>query len=300
VPASSRPAEEANATVAAVTAGSNPVHDQDFPDPFIVNTGEGYVAFSTNSGGRHVPALTSTDLTHWTEAGDVLPQVPTWATPNSVWAPSIVSSSTGSTMYVTIGDSRRGTSCVFVATSPSVLGPYTLVDDPLVCEPGGSIDPSPFREANGDLWLLWKDEAARGEPTRIRAAQLFADGLGLASLPTTLLTSTSANVENVEGPSVTRTGDWYTLFFSVDDWRSSSYRTGYAICASLSSSCLVISTGWLESNPSLDAPGGLEVFTGADGLTYVAFHTGSCSGCTDRRRVLNVRRLVGGVSPVLS
>jgi hypothetical protein len=298
-PAASATAANATPTVADVSAAANPVDEHDFPDPYVVSAGSGYVAFSTNSGGRHVPMMTSNDLAHWTEAGDALPEVPSWADPNSVWAPSVVSTALGSTMYVTIGDSRRGASCVFAATSASVSGPYSLRDTPLICEPGGSIDASPVRDAAGAVWLVWKDEAALGEPTRIRAARLFADGVGVASLPTTLLTSTDASVQNVEGPSVMRTGNGFTLFFSVGDWRSSSYRTGYATCTSLISACQVVSSDWLHSNRELDAPGGLEVFS-VDGLTYAAFHTESCAGCGDRRRVFNVRRLVTDAAPVLS
>jgi len=211
----------------------------------------------------------------------------------------VTSTATASTMYVTIGDSRRGTSCVFVATSPSVLGPFTVVDQPLVCEPGGSIDPSTVRDGAGNLWLVWKDEASGDEPTRIRSAMLSLDEQHLASLPTTLLTSTSAGVENVEGPSVMRTGAWFAVFFSVGDWRSSSYRTGYALCENLTASCWVVNSDWLSRDSGLDAPGGLEVFTGADGSTYVAFHTGSCSGCDNRRRVLNVRRIGTDAAPTL-
>jgi Glycosyl hydrolases family 43 len=290
----------ATAPTVSLTAASNPVYAGDFPDPFVVTTASGYVAFSTNTGGRHVPVLTSNDLVHWTDAGDALPQIASWAMADSVWAPSVTSSATEARMYVTIGDSRRGTSCVFVATSSSLLGPYTVVDQPLVCEPGGSIDPSTVRDGTGNLWLIWKDEAGGGQPTRIRAAMLAFDGQHLASWPTTLLTSTSANVENVEGPSVTRSGAWFTVFFSAGDWRSSSYRTGYALCTNLTSSCLVVNSAWLSTESGLDAPGGLEVFTGADGSTYVAFHTGSCSHCEDRRRLLNVRRLDVSATPALA
>ncbi len=282
-------------TASIPTAGQNPVAGEDFPDPSVVATGRGYVAFATNSDGHNVSMLTSTDLVHWTDAGDALPTLPNWAEHGTIWAPSEIETAGGWVMEVTVGDARRAEQCVFAATSDSVTGPYTLQPDPVVCEQTASIDPSVVRDRVGNPWLAWKDETGGVGPTMIRAARLDPDATTLVSQPVTLLTSAAAGVSNIEGPSLVQTGNGYLLFFSVGNWRSSSYRTGYALCAALTTICQTVTTSWPSARDGLDAPGGLEVFVGNDGSTYAAFHTGSCR-CTEPTRRLNIRPLDLGTS----
>ena len=289
-------------TSSTPTAGQNPVAGEDFPDPSVVATGQAYVAFATNSDGHNVSMLTSPDLVHWTDSGDAMPTLPSWAEPGTIWGPSEIKTASGWVMEVTVGDARRDRQCVFAATSDAVTGPYALQPDPVACEQTASIDPSVVRDRVGNAWLVWKDESDGVGPTTIRAARLDPEATTLVSHPVTLLTSAAAAVTNIEAPSLVQTGNGYLLFFSVGGWRSSSYRTGYATCTALTTTCQTVSTNWLSARDGLDAPGGLEVFAGNDGATYAAFHTGSCR-CTQPTRRLNVRPLDLGVSgsrPVLS
>jgi hypothetical protein len=287
-------------TTQLATTINNPVYDEDFPDPYIVTSPTGYVAFSTNSRGRHVPVLTSTDLVRWTDAGDALPVLPTWATANSVWAPAVTAVGDRYLMYVTVGDSRRGKACVFAATSSTLTGPYSIVDEPVTCAQGGSIDPSVVHDTVGNGWLVWKDEVSGQQAPRIRTALLSPNGLEVLGTPTTLVTATSVGGDNIEGPTILRSVGGYTLFFSVGDWKSSSYRTGYATCDDLTTECHVVDSSWLSRADGLDAPGGLEVFSAYDGTTYAVFHTGSCSGCSDRTRVMNIKHLTIDPLPALT
>jgi beta-xylosidase len=262
----------------------NPVLDVDFPDPYVLVAGNGYRAFATNSRGLNVPTAASSDLSTWTQVGDALPELPTWAEAGSVWAPSVQQVGDGYVMFVTVGDLRRDQHCIYVATSDAVDGPYSLRDQPIVCGAGGSIDASPATDADGSSWLTWKDEPANGAPARIRSARLTPDGLRLATEPVTLLNSAEVTGhDNVEGPSLVRGSAGYALFFSVGDWKTDTYRTGYATCASPGGPCRVVSSDWLTTAPDGSGPGGLEAFTGADGHSYVAYHTWSRS-----RRVLNI------------
>jgi arabinan endo-1,5-alpha-L-arabinosidase len=279
-------------------SSANPVLDLDFPDPYAVSTSDGYRAFATNSRGLNVPVAQSRDLATWTQLGDALPDLPSWVKADSVWAPSVQQVGDGFVMYVTVGDLRRGRQCIFVATSDVIDGPYVLTDQPLACGAGGSIDASPSTDAAGITWLTWKDEAADGSPAQIRSVSLTRDGLRLAGVPVTLLCSEDVQGgDTVEGPSLVPTEYGYLLFFSVGDWTTNAYRTGYATCSSPSGPCEVQSSEWLTSATSGTGPGGLEVFAGTDRGVYVTYHTWSRS-----RRVLNIDALEIGAdgTPVLA
>jgi len=268
-------------------SSANPVLDLDFPDPYVLTTSDGYRAFATNSRGLNVPVAASDDLATWTQLGDALPDLPSWVKADSVWAPSVQQVGDGYVMDVTVGDLRRDRQCIFVATSDVIDGPYALSDQPLVCGDGGSIDASPWTDADGVTWLMWKDEAAAGRPAQIRSEPLTRDGLQLAGEPVTLLTSDDvAGGDTVEGPSLVQTEYGYLLFFSIGDWTTGDYRTGYAKCSSPSGPCEVQSSVWFTAATSGTGPGGLEVFTGTDGGLHVAYHAWS-----RYRRVLSIDAL---------
>ncbi len=262
-----------------------------------------YYAFSTNSRDHNVPVWESLDLKHWTDLGDAAPQLPSWATSAGMtWAPSVIYLAGRYVMYLTVADNRSGRQCITTATSPNAAGPYTFLrTHPLQCAERGSIDASPFVDTSKHVWLIWKNEPTESETARIVAAPLDFSGLEITGPQTTLLTGSSAGgYTNIEGPSVVRTAHGYRLFFSTGNWKASTYRTGYADCASLEKACTVIDADWLSSADGLTGPGGLEVFRATDGSTYVAFHTWSgCRLCTTSYRALNIRRLIDSRLPRL-
>lgn len=71
---------------------TGPVITSNFPDPSIVKGTDGkWYAFSTTSGGKHVPVATSSDFVTWTVTGkDALPKVGEWSTGSNVWAPDVI------------------------------------------------------------------------------------------------------------------------------------------------------------------------------------------------------------------
>lgn len=279
------------------------IDDADFPDPFVLSTATGYVAFSTNSGDANVPELVSGDLVNWTAAGDALPTLPVWARKSGTWAPSVAEIDGAYVMYITLFDTRRDAECIFTASAATATGPYAVTDSqPLQCAANGSIDASVFRDADGVLRLTWKDEPHASLPATIVVAQLNSDGRSFASSPTVLVAADEAwERGNVEGPSLVRSGDHYVLFFSTGAWTSSGYSTGYATCATPVGPCVVHDGAWLSSADGLDGPGGLESFAAADGTTYVAFHTWlPCTDCAQWMRILNLRSVdLSGTTPRL-
>src|SRR5690606_10718716 len=56
----------------------NPVIKTNFPDPFILEVGDEYFAYSTNSNSRNVPVYRSDDLINWEFLRDAMPALASW------------------------------------------------------------------------------------------------------------------------------------------------------------------------------------------------------------------------------
>src|SRR5262245_60051758 len=70
-----------------------PVSTTPMADPFVIRAGGRYYAFVSNYffPTRNVPWLVSTDPMHsWSQQGDALPQLGTWAVPGNTWAPGVL------------------------------------------------------------------------------------------------------------------------------------------------------------------------------------------------------------------
>src|SRR5947209_16363204 len=77
----------------------NPVYTQNFPDPGVLSTGNGYLAFGTNGPNGNVPTLSSPDLVHWTSGQDALPTLGSWAMTGNTWAPEVIKAGSGYVLF---------------------------------------------------------------------------------------------------------------------------------------------------------------------------------------------------------
>ena len=201
------------------------VYPFDFPDPSVIEAGGTYYAYATNSVAGNIQIIDSTDLTHWTVVGNALPSLPSWATPNLTWAPSVALIGGRYVLYYAVDPTGSTTECISVATATQPQGPFTDTSGaPLECQNGlgGSIDPSSFIDANGTVYLVWKS----GGPgtSRIWSQQLAPSGTSFApgTSPTLLLTpDQSWEGGTVEAPDLVEAGGHYHLFFSGNDWNLS-------------------------------------------------------------------------------
>lgn len=274
-----------------------------FPDPMIVRDGATYYAYATNTGGAFLPAMSSTDLQTWTARpaytppacqtpgtfNDALVCAPSWAYRFStshprlntgIQAPGVIKNGSTWLAYYTVLASATERKCISVATSSSPMGPF--VDNtagPLVCDsdPGGSIDPEPFRDADGSLHLVWKSEGVPGSmPTRLWSRRLAADGRSFApgSAPIELLRTAMPWEEHViENPSMVRWNGQLYLFYSAHRWQSRHYAMGYAVCSSVAGPCVRPSAEpLLESTAARWGPGGGSAFVDASGRLRLAYH----------------------------
>jgi beta-xylosidase len=266
----------------------NPVIGRDFPDPFILRQGSTYYAFATNAGTANIQAARSTDLAHWTPLPDALPALPAWAEANAglTWAPSILQRGPAAfVMYYAARDTASGFQCISRAQASSPAGPYVdSSSSAFVCQVSGaeslcgSIDPSPFVDADGTAYLVWKSDEnapACNRPPRLWSAPLTADGLGLNGPPSLLLTMDQPWQQPVvEGPSMTAIAGDYYLLYSANDYESAAYAMGYATCLSPTGPCVNVSAAGplVSSVGSALGPGGGEFFDDAVGGRWLVYH----------------------------
>jgi len=252
------------------------VYPFDFPDPAVMLVGSTYYAYATNSVSGNIQIIESSNLTQWTAVGNALPTLPTWATANYTWAPSVAFIGGKYDLYYAVDPTASTTECISVATSTSPVGPF--VDSstaPLECQPslGGAIDPDAFVDTNGTAYLLWKSGGAGS--SRIWAQQLDPSGTTFAagSTSTTILVpDQSWEAGTVEAPDMVAANGRYLLFYSGNDWSSANYAVGVATCAGPLGPCGDASPNpILSSGAGIAGPGGQSVFPDSNGDFWIAF-----------------------------
>ncbi|HSO94903.1 MAG TPA: glycoside hydrolase family 43 protein [Acidimicrobiia bacterium] len=253
--------------------GSSPaVYCNDFPDPFVLRVGDNYYVYSTNTASYHVPVLTTGGLTGGGSRHDALPVLPAWSAGDEVWAPSVLQRGSAFILYYATRPQNSNKLCISAAISASPTGPFVdRSPGPIVCPPSGAIDPSPFVDASGQGYLLFKND---GAAPRITSQPIDASGLHLVGTPATLLTPDQPWEDHVvEAPSMVRDGNRYYLFYSGGKWNTADYAIGYAVCASPSGPCTkALDHPWLGSNFTAQGPGGQEFFTDPSGQQWMVLH----------------------------
>jgi beta-xylosidase len=295
-----------------------PVFRADFADPFILPHGAEFLAYATNppGGQANVQMAVSTDLVDWAPVRDgnrlhdAMPNLPPWARTGYTWAPEVLPVEGGFILYFTAKNRRNGLQCIGTASSADPRGPFvSQAAEPLVCQAGtgGTIDASPFRDADGQLYIYYKNDGnAVGRPTEIFGQRLAPDGLSLAGEPVALLRNDvpwEAHV--IEAPTMARHGAGYTIFYSANhygwepDQRLSPYAIGYADCRGPMGPCTdAASNPILHSYNDrqagcLSGPGHPAVFA-VGARTFIAFHAWAATpGChlLDPRRYLYIAPL---------
>lgn len=253
------------------------VYPFDFPDPDVLLVGNTYFAYATNSVAGNIQIIESTDLVHWSVVDNALPNLPAWATPDATWAPGPALIGGKVLLYYAarVAGPGGGEECISVASATQPQGPF--VDNstkPLECQPslGSSIDPSPFFDTDGNIYLVWK---TGGNGGKIWSEQLTPTGTAFApnTTPTPLLTADQAwESGNVEAPDLVTTGGRYFLFYSGNNFSSSNYAVGVAECSGPLGPCRDMSAQpILASGSGVDGPGAEDVFTDTSGSWWIAF-----------------------------
>ncbi|MDQ3880674.1 MAG: glycoside hydrolase family 43 protein [Chloroflexota bacterium] len=282
------------ASVASATPGpgefQNPVIEGDFPDPGTLLVDGTYYAYATTNGAENIQGARSTDLVSWERIAEPLPVLPDWAS-GDTWAPEVINTSAGFVMFYSarVFDTPRSSGdnalCVTHAVANGPEGPFR--DDssePLVCpvEQGGAIDAFPFRDEDGTLYLIWKNDGnCCGIDTEFWAQPLSGDGLTLTGEPTSLGVRDDEPWEGrvIEAPSLFFQGGTYYLFFSANSYAGAEYAVGYA-----TSDTMLGPYTDAEENPILRTPedpdprnalgpGGQSVVADPDGDLWMVYHS---------------------------
>jgi beta-xylosidase len=244
----------------------------------------------------------STNLVDWAplrdgnRLHDAMPTLPPWARSGFTWAPEVLPVDGGFILYFTAKHRRSGKQCIGAARSSDPRGPFVSeAAEPLVCQPelGGTIDASPFRDADGRLYLYYKNDGnAIGRPTEIFGQRLAPDGLSVVGEPVALLRNdTEWEAHVIEAPTMARHGTGYTMFFSANHYgweehqRLSPYAIGYATCQGPMGPCTDAATNPIlysyntREAGCLSGPGHPAVFE-ARGRQFIAFHAWAATrGC---------------------
>jgi arabinan endo-1,5-alpha-L-arabinosidase len=269
---------------------TNPVLDQDFPDPDVLAVDDVYYAYATNSDGINIQVARSTDLVHWNVLEDALPDLPDWAVQDfgSVWAPEVFTPSEGEyVMYFTaryaIGSD--GVQCIGVATSDDPDGPFLPSNaEPFICQTdqGGSIDPSMFVDDDGQRYVLWKNDGnCCGYEVWLYIQRVSDDGLTLEGEPRRLL-SVDQRWEGIliEAPTLWKQDGNYYLFYSANAFNDRRYAAGYAVAENIFGPYVKAEEPLLATDlaAGIVGPGGQDVVIGPHRETWILFHGWSPEG----------------------
>ncbi|HVM17950.1 MAG TPA: glycoside hydrolase family 43 protein [Gaiellaceae bacterium] len=267
---------------------TNPVHASNFPDPFVLRSGDTYHAYATNDEDGNVQTLRSTDLVTWEQGPDALPELGSWAYAGKTWAPEVLALAGSYVLYYTANAAEYGRQCIGRAVADTPEGPFVdRWDEPLVCQQdeGGSIDASPFRDEDGTPYLLWKNDGnCCALDTWIYAQRLSADGVELEGEPARLVKQDAGwEASVVEAPTLWRQDGRYYLFFSANAFDSDLYAVGYATCEAPLGPCEdAAGNPILKSACDASGPGHQAVVVDDDGETWLAYHAWPAAGGDER------------------
>ena len=278
--------------------------DANFPDPFVARFADGFLAYATGNqtggGQMNVQVVRSSDLTRWSAPAEALPadRLPAWvdrAHPQ-VWAPELLAlngryvlyfNARHSTLTRTEGPAEAPTvrqrHCIGAAVASRPEGPFTGIDEPLVCAdfPDGVIDAGIFRDGDS-LYLLYKDDGnCCGRGTAIYSQGLSSDGLVTLGPRHRLVANNDSPEAHddwewrvVEAPTMVRRGGAYYLFYSGNFFGNRNYSVAYLTCASPRGPCRDNGDNpLLRSHPGSPLIGpGHQSLLDEGGRTYLFFH----------------------------
>jgi len=277
----------------------------DAADPQVVYSGGTYYAFTTgNALGNNLAALVSTspDRGYGPDTGScfgstALPSPSGWEAPNTQTSPGVFFYGGKWIMFYDAAQaghpSDSGFDCLAVATASQLTPTDAQFSDvsggPLLCQPTGSIDPSPFVDpVTGQAYLLWKqNDGGSPAPAYLWSEPLAPSGTAFASgsQPSLLLYNDTVAYPwetSVEDPSMVDAGGTYYLLFSAGVYTTSGYSEAIATCSGPAGPCGSQSQ-ILTSYGSALGPGGGALFDDASGnwwLDYAAWEGGT-PGCTN-------------------
>ena len=192
----------------------NPILFADWSDPDVIRVADDYwLVASSFQEVPGLPVLHSKDLVHWTLAGQAAPRLPSphYDVPRhggGVWAPSIRYDC--GFFHVWYGDPDLG---IFTTKARDPRGPWEPLR--LVREARGWIDPCPFRDTGGSLWLVHAWARSRAGINEILTVhRLSPDNLSVLDEGVKVFDGGTRH-PTIGGPKVYRRDEW--VYISAPD-----------------------------------------------------------------------------------
>lgn len=255
-------------------AWTNPVIDGYLADPFILRADDRWWLIATGKApdGRCLPIWSSRDLVHWefVRGAVAVGAAGSWNRRN-FWAPEILHHDGHYWLYYTgscDGTPENTGNRLGVAVSDRPDGPY---EDCGVLVDHASLDGSPYRAADGSLWLYYVIE--RGSASGHEAGRIWVDRLvsttQVADRPRMLVGQHGWQ----EGPVVFPRPDGRLLLtYSLGGWTDDTYRVVQALGDAPDGPFIEQPGTIMRSSAAVKGPGHHNFFPGPDGRPWLVYH----------------------------
>jgi beta-xylosidase len=288
-----------------------------FPDPALLHhNGTWYVYASNRDAGiidknnniienssnlpvtANIQLATSPNLRDWKiheAANSPLQELGKWsvdttspAMRSDIWAPDILARPDGKfVLYYSAPPAAGGIHCVGASVGDSPTASFKPEPEPVAChrEDGGAIDPAPFTDEDGTVYLVYKidgNNIGNGggcrntipplKDTPILIQKMEKDGITKSSeAPVKILDRIDDDGPLVEAPSLIRNDGLYILFFSTGCTFDTSYNLKYATSTNITGPFTRGKTLLHTALDGLDSPGSASIVR--DGKKWrIAFH----------------------------
>lgn len=260
---------------------TNPLWEDDFPDPHVLRGEKGWYAYATgNPGFYNIGVAFSADFSAWSKVKEALPERPNWQpiVQGLTWAPDVTRVGNRYLMIYVARHADSGLQCLSRAWANSLHGPF--VDNsttPFICQldKGGSIDPNLFVSSSGKRFLYFKNDGnAVGLETKIWVVEVNNEGDFLHDpIYTGLKNFRSWHGSILEHPSVFEHKDKYFLTYSANDYWTENYAIGWAVSTSPLGPWIDKSLEpFLSSTGLVAGPGGQQIFRDDKLNLWIAYH----------------------------
>lgn len=290
---------------------AGPVWPGYFADPFVLPLPDGtFAAYGSgpppdpSDGPRVFECLLSADLRTWTSAGYVLDRMDP-ACGTDYWAPEVIHADGAYWMYYSVGHGISGHQ-LRVARASSATGPFRDVGVNLSPAQTFAIDPHPFRDDDGQLYLFFARDVLDHPRPGTHIAVMPLAGPATPGGPVVEVLHPDADWQiyerdremygrrydwhTLEGPAVLRRHGRYWMTYSGGAWTG----PGYAVSWASAPHPLGPWTHAPQGTPPLLATGGDLIGPGHNSLVptpigdVIAFHAWDVER---RRRQLHVQGL---------
>lgn len=257
---------------------TNPVYNNDCPDPGVFRDGSTYYVACTNGTLPAFKIRTSSDLVNWTDTGKfILDNRPPWAGDDFYWAPEIHKIGKNFVAVFTAKNPITNDLCIGTAKAASPLGPFAPSEKPLVCADGKTaLDATIFTDDDKSNYLYWKEDAERGNPSGYLFGQQlneFGTGFAKNSKKIRLFKNDLAWEGNlVEGPWIIKNNGKYFMLYSANAYNTDGYAVGVARSATPLGAFTKKGDPILHSGTSWKGPGHGSTVSTVKGQDYFVYH----------------------------